>query len=131
MYLAILVVAAAGCGEAGGKATEATSDGETTTTGTGTAGTEASDTTAPTTGDPCAGPTRCPIEGEWPLPKLSDYDFFLDPMVDLGPKDGVVPYTVAAPLWSDAAGKGRFIVLPEGGKIDLTDGEGWGFPKAR
>ncbi|MCY1066274.1 hypothetical protein OV090_15950 [Nannocystis sp. RBIL2] len=126
---AILVAAAAGCGEAGGKATEATSGGETTTTGIGTAGTEASDTTAPTTGDPCAGPTRCPIEGEWPLPKLSDYDFFLDPMVDLGPKDGVVPYTVAAPLWSDAAGKGRFIVLPEGGKIEFTDGEGWGFPE--
>ncbi|PCC72315.1 conserved hypothetical protein, HNE_0200 family [Nannocystis exedens] len=126
---ALLVVAAAGCGDAGGAATEAAS-GTDTTTGTGGPGTDAStgDTTAPTTGDPCAGTTRCPAEGPWPLPKLSDYDFFVQPMVELAPKDGVVPYTVAAPLWSDAAGKGRFIVLPEGEKIGFTEGEGWSFP---
>ena len=78
--------------------------------------------------DPCAGPTRCVAEGAWPLPKLSDYDFFQGKMRELVPKDGVVPYTVAAPLWSDAAGKGRYIVLPEGEKIGFDPGEGWVFP---
>ncbi|MBZ5714718.1 SO2930 family diheme c-type cytochrome [Nannocystis pusilla] len=122
----------AACGDAGGAA-EGTASPTSTTSATDTSGATATtdpgtDTTAPTTGDPCAGTTRCPVEGEWPLPKLSDYDFFVAPMVDQAPKDGVVPYTVAAPLWSDAAGKGRFIVLPEGGKIGFTDGEGWSFP---
>lgn len=124
--LATILVAAAACGDTGGAA-EGTAT--TTTTTTTAASTESgTDTTAPTTGDPCAGTTRCPVEGEWPLPKLSDYDFFVAPMADQLPKDGVVPYTVAAPLWSDAAGKGRFIVLPEGGQIGFTDGEGWSFP---
>lgn len=122
--LAAILIVGAGCGEAG-KADTETAGGTETTSGTGTG---SGDTTAPTTGDPCAGSTRCPLEGPWPLPKLSDYDFFGDPMVDLGPKDGVVPYTVVAPLWSDAAGKGRFIVLPEGGAIGFTDGEDWSFP---
>ncbi|MCB9567847.1 MAG: hypothetical protein H6710_11670 [Myxococcales bacterium] len=80
------------------------------------------------TADPCAGPTRCVADGELPLPRLSDYDFFEGPMKDLKPKDGVVPYTVASPLWSDQAGKGRFIVLPEGGAITFAEREGWSFP---
>lgn len=78
--------------------------------------------------DDCAGPGRCQAGGELPLAKLSDYDFFAGPMVDLTPKEGVVPYTVAAPLWSDQAGKDRFIVLPEGGKIEFRADEDWGFP---
>ncbi|MEZ4450813.1 MAG: SO2930 family diheme c-type cytochrome [Nannocystaceae bacterium] len=82
-----------------------------------------------TTTDPCAGPTRCPATGELPFPVLSDYDFFQGSMVEEVPKDGVIPYTVVAPLWSDQAGKGRFIVLPEGGKIDFEAREGWGYPE--
>lgn len=76
----------------------------------------------------CEGPGRCQAGGELPLAKLSDYDFWTGPMVEQVPKEGVVPYTVAAPLWSDQAGKGRFIVLPEGGKIDFSADGDWGFP---
>lgn len=119
-----IAAALAGCGDAGGKATASEPD---TTTGSTGATTDAS-TSEPTTGDPCAGTTRCPVDGPWPLPKLSDYDFFTAPMVEMTPKDGVVPYTVAAPLWSDAAGKGRYIVLPEGGKVEFDVGELWEFP---
>lgn len=79
--------------------------------------------------DPCDGPTRCPVEAPLPLAKLSDYDFFVGPLVDLAPKDGVVPYQVAAPLWSDQAGKHRFIVLPEGGKIGFKAEGDWEFPE--
>jgi len=80
--------------------------------------------------DPCAGLTRCQAEGMLPLAKLSDYDFFVGPLVDLKPKQGVVPYQVAAPLWSDQAGKHRFIVLPEGGKIGFkADDSEWEFPE--
>lgn len=119
IWAALVTVGLAGCG---GGAEGSASDGATSDA---TAG--ASETGA-TGGDPCAGATRCPVEGTWPLPKLSDYDFFHKPMRELVPKDGVVPYKVAAPLWSDAAGKGRYIVLPEGQTIGFDPGEGWVFP---
>ncbi len=111
----VALLAAAGC-DAGGE------KGDTGTgTDTGTGG---------ETGDVCDGPTRCPTAGALPLPLLSDYDFFVGPMAQFQPKQGVVPYNVAAPLWSDQAGKERFIVLPEGGKIELrTDDDEWGFPE--
>jgi uncharacterized repeat protein (TIGR03806 family) len=50
-------------------------------------------------------------------------------LVDEVPAAGVVPYTVNTPLWADQAEKGRYIVLPEGGTIDVgTDREEWEFP---
>lgn len=115
--LAVLV----GCGAPGGGATE----GETGTTGEPSTG---ASTGAPT-GDPCEGSTRCPAELPMPMPRLSDYDFFQGPMRELVPKDGVVRYEVAAALWSDAAAKSRFIVLPPGGAIGFVEGEGWEFPE--
>ena len=78
--------------------------------------------------DPCAGPTRCVPDGALPLATLSEYDFFQGPMSAMTPKDGVVPYQVAAPLWADQAGKGRFIVLPEGGAIEFSADGDWEFP---
>ena len=45
-------------------------------------------------------------------------------MVDQVPRADVVPYTVVSPLWADHAGKGRFIVLPEGEAVTVdADGE--------
>lgn len=78
--------------------------------------------------DACAGATRCVPTGALPLATLSEYDFFQGPLAQMRPKDGVVPYTVAAPLWADQAEKGRFIVLPEGGKIDFRADGDWEFP---
>ena len=79
-------------------------------------------------GDVCDGPTRCMAAGTLPLMTLAEYDFFQGKLAEMRPKDGVVPYTVAAPLWSDQAGKGRFIVLPEGGKIEFSADSDWEFP---
>lgn len=113
----------AGCG--GGKG-----DGEAgQTTGASTgAGTEETGAPTSTGGDPCDGPMRCPADGAWPFEKLSEYDFFQGAMVEQTPKDGVVPYEVGAPLWADHAGKGRFIVLPEGGAIEFSAEDDWAFP---
>ena len=66
--------------------------------------------------------------GELPYETLSEYGFFLSPMVEQRPALGVVPYTVAAPLWADLAGKGRFVVLPEGQQIGFEENEDWDFP---
>lgn len=63
-----------------------------------------------------------------PYPKLSDYGFFVGDMVKGDPAPGVLPYTVAAPLWADAAGKGRYLFLPEGETLELNDREEWVLP---
>lgn len=125
--LAGLLAGCGGKGDADGDGDGASSGADTGSgapTGTGAETGASSETGA----DPCDGPTRCPADGEWPFERLSEYDFFQQPMVDLTPKDGVVLYEVGAPLWSDAAGKGRFIVLPEGGKIEFSADDDWAFP---
>jgi uncharacterized repeat protein (TIGR03806 family) len=37
---------------------------------------------------------------------------------------GMIPYTVQMPLWSDSAGKGRWMALPDGDKIAELEGSG-------
>lgn len=44
--------------------------------------------------------------------------------------EGAIPYSVNAPFWSDGAIKSRFIGLPEGGRIGLTDQWAWDFPES-
>lgn len=63
-----------------------------------------------------------------PCERLSDYGFFRGELAALEPYEDVVPYTVAAPLWSDNAWKHRAIVLPPGGSIGFDEGEDWVFP---
>lgn len=124
-------LAAASCG--GGTA----GDGGGSSEASGSEGASAGETATPTEGssggstgavDPCDGPTRCPADGAWPFERLSEYDFFQGPMLDLTPKDGVVPYMVGSALWADHAGKGRFIVLPESGEIEFSEADDWAFP---
>ena len=66
--------------------------------------------------------------GDPPYEFLSDYRFFSGPMAEQEPADGVVPYRVVAPLFSDHADKGRFVVLPAGETIEFDEGEEWDFP---
>ncbi|MEM1195602.1 MAG: SO2930 family diheme c-type cytochrome [Pseudomonadota bacterium] len=53
---------------------------------------------------------------------LSEYGFFLDEAGRV-PADGVIPYELNTPLWSDGADKLRYIFVP-GGKAMVDDGEG-------
>ena len=64
-----------------------------------------------------------------PYDFLSSYGFFQGELAELVPSENVLPYTVISPLWSDNAAKARFIVLPEGGKIDFDPVETWSFPQ--
>ena len=66
--------------------------------------------------------------GDPPYERLSDYGWFDGPLAEMRPTEGVVGYTVAAPLWADHAGKGRFLVLPDGETATLTDRDEWDFP---
>lgn len=49
----------------------------------------------------------------------------LQPLV---PADGVIPYDVQVPLWSDHLDKTRWFALPGDQKIIFTQKDGWNFP---
>lgn len=90
-------------------------------TGAEDAGGDAAVDAAPDSG----ADTSEPLE---PYDTLSEWGFFVGPLVDQVPAPGVVPYTVNAPLWADFARKGRYIVLPEGERATMTAEGHWEFP---
>lgn len=53
-----------------------------------------------------------PLNGK-PFKKLSDYNLFKDFKAQI-PNDGVVPYDLRTPLFSDYTAKYRFVYVPEG-----------------
>jgi mono/diheme cytochrome c family protein len=65
--------------------------------------------------------------GTVPPSKLSETGFFSN-LGTLTPAAGVIEYDVNAPLWSDGSGKGRWLVLPSGGKITFNTTQPWTFP---
>ena len=60
--------------------------------------------------------------------KLSEYGFFKGKLADLSPADGVVPYGLNTPLFSDYAWKLRFVKLPAGVKVAYNDKEVFDYP---
>ena len=51
---------------------------------------------------------------------LREFGFFRDPAAQL-PGEGVVPYRLNMPLFSDGADKHRFVYVPEGAGVDLGE----------
>jgi uncharacterized repeat protein (TIGR03806 family) len=64
-----------------------------------------------------------------PLPKLSDYKFFVGDLSLLKPGRGVVPYTLNTSLFSNYAEKERFVKVPEGTKAVYNDSVAIAFPR--
>lgn len=59
--------------------------------------------------------------GGLPYPeKLSDWRLFQGKLAALKPANGVVPYTLNTPLYSDYAEKARFVRLPKGKQVNYT-----------
>ncbi|MCA9701778.1 MAG: hypothetical protein KC431_29930, partial [Myxococcales bacterium] len=133
--------------ESGTDTGDATESG--TDQGTDTAGsTDTSDSTdgTDTANSTDTGDTTDTGEPIWPtvdleaLPyeTLSEYGFFLGELQELNPAAGVHPYTVVSPLFSDFAGKDRFMYLPEGSTLHVDwqaaspgpggEGELWDWP---
>lgn len=81
----------------------------------------------------CSKEDNSPIGKEnldaMPYNTLSEYDFFEGDMANLQGKDGVIPYDLITPLFTDYAIKDRFIWMPEGesGKY-VNDGSVIDFP---
>jgi len=63
-----------------------------------------------------------------PKEKLSEYNFFYGNIADQKPANGVTPYSLNTPLFSDYAEKLRFVKLPEGTKAVYNDKEVLDFP---
>lgn len=63
-----------------------------------------------------------------PLPLLSEYGFFAGQLADLEPAPGVYEYDVNAPLFADNSHKGRYIYLPEGAQMTVTELDEWDVP---
>lgn len=66
--------------------------------------------------------------GATPFEKLSDYHFFSGNLADLLPNEGVLPYDLITPLFSDYAHKARFVWMPEGSSANFTKDEVLEFP---
>ncbi len=63
------------------------------------------------------------------FPKLSDYKFFKQPISKQLPKQNIIPYTIASPLFSDYAEKLRFISLPENTIITHNKDHSFNYPE--
>lgn len=62
------------------------------------------------------------------LEKLSDYHFFSGELKNLYPNEGIVPYELINPLFSDYAQKLRFIYVPQGQVVNYNDTAVLDFP---
>ncbi|MGB9688508.1 PQQ-dependent sugar dehydrogenase [Thermogutta sp.] len=60
--------------------------------------------------------------------KLSETGLFAD-AADLVPSEGLLPYDVNVPLWSDGAMKQRFLALPRGQSVTFSEKGQWQFPE--
>jgi uncharacterized repeat protein (TIGR03806 family) len=69
------------------------------------------------------------LEAEEPPAQLSAYGLFRGNGASQEPVDGVVPYDVNTPLFSDYALKYRFVRVPPGTKATYHDPEVFDFPK--
>ena len=56
-----------------------------------------------------------------PYKTLAEYGFFIGPIADMNPADGVLPYDLSNPLYSDYAHKARFVWMPEGSTARYTN----------
>lgn len=64
-----------------------------------------------------------------PLEKLSEYNFFTGNIAELQPNDGVVPYNLNTPLFTDYAKKARFVWMPDGKSANYITETALDFPK--
>jgi len=60
--------------------------------------------------------------------KFSELGLFID-LKNLNPAEGVLPYNVYFPLWSDGAAKSRWVFIPKDKKIDFDENLIWQLPE--
>src|SRR5690606_398959 len=73
-------------------------------------------------------PAEEPKQGGGGFPTTLSATGLFEDTAALRPSSRLLPYEVNVELWSDGATKRRWLVLPEGGKIELSVEGAWGFP---
>jgi len=58
-----------------------------------------------------------------PYQNFAEYQFFTGELAELTPNDGVLPYDVITPLFSDYAKKKRFVWMPDGSSANYVSDE--------
>jgi uncharacterized repeat protein (TIGR03806 family) len=61
-------------------------------------------------------------------PPLLSQTLAFEDVARLQPSAGLLPYTVQSPLFSDGAGKQRWLALPSGSRIGFSESEAWSYP---
>jgi uncharacterized repeat protein (TIGR03806 family) len=61
--------------------------------------------------------------------RLSDFGFFQEPIAALKPANGVIPYDLNMPLFSDYADKSRFVTVPQGEVVTVAEDGTLVFPE--
>lgn len=74
-----------------------------------------------------SGPDMSIILADAPAENLSDYGLFAD-MAAARPAEGVLPYDLINPLFSDHAAKHRFVFVPDGSAADFSEEDVFSFP---
>jgi uncharacterized repeat protein (TIGR03806 family) len=69
-----------------------------------------------------------PSEATNPAPATLSSTGCVNPADPALPAEGLIPYTVQAPFWSDGAQKERWIAVPDDQKITVEDTGDWTFP---
>ena len=64
-----------------------------------------------------------------PFPTLLSQTGLFESVKDHRPNPALIPYSVNAPLWSDAAHKERFIAIPGDGRVEIINHNRWLFPE--
>jgi uncharacterized repeat protein (TIGR03806 family) len=77
----------------------------------------------------CLAPSRPTGAAGDPLPKTLSKTGCVDPNDPAQPAPGLIPYAVNAVLWSDGAGKDRWMALPDGSQIHVNADHDWDFPR--
>jgi uncharacterized repeat protein (TIGR03806 family) len=78
-------------------------------------------------GSPIVTVTPTPAPEGSPYATLDEWHLFTDAHAQT-PAEGVIPYDVIAPLFSDYTAKQRFLWLPKGAKIGWHDTDLWNIP---
>src|ERR1700728_932169 len=71
---------------------------------------------------------QMPGNADGPLPPLLSQTGAFKNLRDLTPNDGLIPYDLILPFWSDGAAKSRWISVPDG-KIKFAPTGEWIFPR--
>ena len=77
---------------------------------------------------PAAPPPTADASGSGPFEKLSQYGLFQGDGSSQQPAEGVIPYDLNSPLFTDYATKYRFVKLPAGTHATYSDRDVFDFP---